>query len=140
MIDAHPSVLENAIIEFPEGLPGFDNQNQFVLLRPPDLHPVLLLENISEKTASLAVVAVDAVDRGYRLTLTDEDRQALGLEEEPQIAANVLCLAVIVLAGNGKAPTCNLLAPIVINPATRRAKQVIQMESDYSIAHKLTGA
>ena len=51
MIDAHPSVLENAIIEFPEGLPGFDNQNQFVLLRPPDLHPVLLLENISEKTA-----------------------------------------------------------------------------------------
>lgn len=134
------AALENAIIEFPEGLPGFDDQNQFVLLRPPDLDPVLLLENISERTASLAVVAVDVVDRGYRLTLTPEDHLALGLEEEPQVARNVLCLAVIVLAGNGKAPTCNLLAPIVINPANRRAKQVIQMESDYSIAHPLTGA
>jgi flagellar assembly factor FliW len=140
MADAHSPVLDNAVIDFPEGLPGFDDRSQFVLLRPPGLHPVLLLENISEKTASLAVVAVEAVDRGYRLTLTPEDRQALGLEEEPQIAKNVLCLAVIVLAAHGKAPTCNLLAPIVINPANRRAKQIIQMESDYSIAHPLTGA
>lgn len=140
MIDTHSRALENAVIDFPEGLPGFDDRSQFVLLRPPGLEPVLLLENISEKTASLAVVAVEAVDRAYRLTLTPEDRRALGLEEEPQIAKNVLCLAVIVLASQGKAPTCNLLAPIVINPANRRAKQIIQMESDYSIAHPLTGA
>ena len=132
--------LENAVIDFPEGLPGFGGQRQFVLLRPPDLDPVPLLENISEKTASLAVVAVEAVDRSYRLTMTLEDRQALGLEVEPQLSKNVLCLAVIVLAGHGKAPTCNLLAPIVINPANRRAKQIIQMESEYSIAHPLTGA
>lgn len=140
----HPALendaLENAMIEFPEGLPGFGDQRHFVLLQPPDLHPVLLLENVSEKSASLAVVAVEAVDRSYRLTMTPQDREALGLEEQPQLAKNVLCLAVIVLAGPGKAPTCNLLAPIVINPANRRAKQIIQMESDYSIAHPLTGA
>lgn len=134
------AALENAIIEFPEGLPGFGDQRHFVLLRPPGLHPVLLLENISEKSASLAVVAVEAVDQTYKLTMTPEDRELLGLNTTPELAKNVLCLAVIILAGQGKAPTCNLLAPIVINPANRRAKQIVQMESDYSIAHPLTGA
>ena len=46
--------------------------------------------------------------------------------------------AVLVLPGEDLPPNCNLFAPIVVNVATRKAKQVLQLDSDYPTAFPLT--
>ena len=69
--------------------------------------------------------------KDYRLHVGSEDREILGLTEEPRVGKNVFCLVVIILSREKQPPTYNLFAPIVINAATRRGKQIIQIDSDY---------
>jgi flagellar assembly factor FliW len=47
----------------------------------------------------------------------------------------VLCLTVLSIKETG--PTANLLAPVVVNLANRRAVQAVALESDYSCQHGL---
>jgi len=122
---------ENATIYFPEGLPGFAGSDRFVLVYSEEYDPVYFLQSATDAEVSLPVVPVETVDPEYGLVLSAGDRELLGFAEEPCLGRNLLCLTVLVLSAGDKPPTCNLMAPIVVNPATSLAKQVVQMESDY---------
>jgi flagellar assembly factor FliW len=52
------------------------------------------------------------------------------------IGSEVLCLTILSVEKNAP-PTANLLAPIVVNLHTQRARQVIQVDSAYSHREKL---
>lgn len=69
--------------------------------------------------------------------MTGEDLALLELpaERRPRIGDDVLCLAAIALRETG--PTANLLAPIVVNLANRKAVQAVAPESSYSHRHAL---
>jgi len=124
------------ILHFPEGLPGFENLRQFVLLRDDDLLPILLLVSLTEPRISLPVMPMHQLRPDYRLRLSEEDRRVLSLTEGPDNSVEALCLAILNL-GDGTHPCANLLAPIVINSATSTAKQVIQVETPYSTASEI---
>jgi len=49
---------------------------------------------------------------------------------------DVLCLAIITVP-EGKPPTANLMAPLIVNRKTRLALQAIQVDSAYSHQHAL---
>ena len=71
--------------------------------------------------------------------MTFEDLELIGLEtgHQPEIGADVDCLAVLVSPEDGP-PSANLLAPIVINRRNRLGTQAIRLDSVYSYAHQLT--
>jgi flagellar assembly factor FliW len=73
-----------------------------------------------------------AVDPLYKLKLSGEDLDQLGLPQarQPPIGEDVLCLTVLSVRETG--PTANLLAPIVVNLRNRRAVQAVAPESEYS--------
>ena len=81
------------------------------------------------------------IDPDYRLAMTREDLECLGLEtsRQPRIADEIRCLAIILVAENGLV-TANLLAPVIINPANRRGVQAIRVDRIYSHQHALTEA
>jgi flagellar assembly factor FliW len=79
---------------------------------------------------------VHAVLEGYLLALSDEDRATLQVEPDRD-PAGLVCLAVLILPGAETPAACNLLAPIVINPASMRGKQVVQVDSGYSALQPL---
>ncbi len=133
-----PEIPENSVITFPEGLPGFEDSREFVLLQPEGLAPLFLFQSVAEEQVSVPVVPVQMMVSDYRLHVGSEDRELLGLAEEPRVGKNVLCLAVIILSQEKQPPTYNLFAPIVINAATRRGKQIMQIDSDYPSVHPLS--
>ena len=124
-------IQDNAEIRFPEGLPGFGESESFVLIYSDEYAPVYFLQSVTEAEVSLPVLPVQTVDADYRLILSTGDRELLGIEDEPRLGENVVCLVVLVLSGGDKPSNCNLMAPIVMNPRTLLAKQVLQIESDY---------
>ena len=137
-------IADESIITFPEGLPGLDDCKRFVILRPEGIEPVLLLQHVGDEDLSLPVIPVKAVRDDYQLQLSHGDRKLLGFPDEPGMPGNApclpedaLCLAVLVLPGEDLPPNCNLFAPIVVNVATRQAKQVLQLDSDYPTAFPL---
>ncbi|MDQ2898936.1 MAG: flagellar assembly protein FliW [Acidobacteriota bacterium] len=129
---------EAEVIQFPSGLPGFENQHSFLFLDRPGAAPVLFLQSVSQQDLRLPAVPVHAVDPVYRLAVNEDDLATLGLPggRQPSIGSEVMCLAVVAATPNGVA-TFNLLAPIVVNVKTRQALQAIRVDSAYSHEHCL---
>ncbi len=129
---------ENALIRFPSGLPGFENQYSFIVLNPPGTTPVLFLQSLTHAGLRLPAVPMHVVDPVYKLAVNEDDLAVLGLpvDRQPEIGDDVLCLAVVAASGQDSA-TFNLLAPIIVNLKTRRALQAIRIDSAYSHEHSV---
>lgn len=127
---------EEAVLEFPRGLAGFEARRAFVPLRQPENDPLIFLQSLEEPSLCFVTAPVLVLDADYRLEVDAEDRQLIGLPPgRLKIGEQVLCLAVLSLREDG--PTANLLAPVVVNAANRRAVQAVAAASGYSHQHRL---
>jgi flagellar assembly factor FliW len=128
---------QDSELEFPRGLPGFDERRRFVAVRFVESDPLVYLQSLEDPALCFITMPVLAVDPRYRLKVTGEDLGEIGLPaaRQPRIGEDVFCLTVLAMRETG--PTANLLAPIVINLKTRRAVQAIAPECDYSHQHEL---
>lgn len=131
------SYAPDSTLEFPRGLPGFEERRLFVALRFPDTQPLVFLQSLEDSGLCFITLPVLAVDPGYRLGISDEDRGLVGLPlaRPLRIGEDVLCLAVIAIRESG--PTANLLAPLVVNLHNQKAVQAVDPESGYSHQHAL---
>ena len=121
-----------AVLKFPCGLPGFEDRRRFLALNLEDKKPLLFLHSLDDPGLCFITMPVLNVDPAYRLEISENDLDLLGLPtgRQPQIGQEVLCLAIVSLEEGG--PTANLLAPIVVNLSNLVAVQAIAEESDYS--------
>ncbi len=124
-------------IEFPRGLPGFENRRRFLAIRQARTAPLVFLQSLEDAGLCFITAPVLAVDPRFRLKMSQEDREAADLTSvrRPRIGKDVWALGVISVRETG--PTVNLLAPLVINLRTMRAVQVVMRDSAYSHRHAL---
>jgi len=124
-------------LEFPLGLPGFDERKRFVAVHFVENDPLIYLQSVEDPALCFITMPILAVDPQYRLKVSSEDLGYLGLAgtRQPRIGDDVLCLSVLSIRETG--PTANLLAPIVVNLRNRRAVQAVAPESDYSHQYAL---
>jgi len=127
----------DSTLEFPRGLPGFEERHRFVALRFADTQPLVFLQSLEDPGVCFITLPVLAVDPRYRLGISNEDRDLVGLPlaRPLRIGEDVLCLAVIAIRETG--PTANLLAPVVVNLHNKKAVQAVDPESEYSHQHAL---
>lgn len=125
-------------IEFPQGLPGFEDERQFVLTRHPDLLSLFRLQSAVSPRLCLWAAAVDAIDPDYCLDLSEEDLRVLDVESgaAPEPCVDLECLAIICAPENGPV-TANLLAPLVLNLRNGRAVQAVRADRRYSHRHPI---
>jgi flagellar assembly factor FliW len=127
-----------AVLEFPAGLPGFEDQTRFVLVEQPATAPVVFLQSLLSPELCFLAAPMVAVDPGYDLAVTPEDLRLIELDDQrqPRPGDEVVCLALLSAAEDGPL-TANLLAPVVVNVRTRRAIQAVRVDSRYSHVHPL---
>jgi flagellar assembly factor FliW len=123
-------------IEFPAGLPAFEERRKFVLIQLPKTHPLLFLQSLEDPDVCFPVLRALAVDPHYRLRLAKEDLRRLDLptSRQPRVGEDIECLAVVALRKDGA--TANLLAPVIVNLRKMQAVQVVGGDS-YSLQHPL---
>lgn len=124
---------EEAVVEFAEGLPAFETDTRFVLIEPPETSPVVFLQSLVHPELCFTTAPAVCIDKEFQLKVTDAELEPIG-----GAAADLLCLAILTLR-EGRPPTANLMAPVVIHRRTRKARQVIQYDSGYSFEHPLGG-
>jgi flagellar assembly factor FliW len=120
------------LIDFPSGLPGFEQCRHFVIMSSISMAPLQCLHAVDGTPASFLVIDPRAVLNDYRCVLSAPDRMRLGAEED----STLLWLAMVTLGENGPAHV-NLRAPIVINPARMVGFQVMPHDSLYPVRHPL---
>ena len=124
-------------IEFPCGLPGFEDRRRFVAVHFGHTDPLIFLQSVEDAALCLITLPVRVVDAGYRLTVSEEDLGLVGLPtDRPQrIGEDVHCMAVLSLRESGT--TANLLAPVIVNLKNLKAVQAVAQEGGYSHQHPL---
>jgi flagellar assembly factor FliW len=122
-------------LEFPCGLPGFDSRKRFVAVRFVESDPLVYLQSLEEPGLCFITAPVQTVDPEYRLKVSADDLQQLGLPlgRQPRIGEDVLALTVVSIRESG--PTANLLAPVLVNLRNRKAVQAVSEEPGYSHQH-----
>ena len=128
----------NEVLDFPAGLPGYENQNRFILVEKPAHAPIMFLQSLQSPDLCFLAAPINLIDSAYELAMIEEDLRRLKLDDtrQPAVDANIVCLALLSAAENGPL-TANLLAPVVINVAERLAVQAVRMDSRYSHQHPL---
>jgi flagellar assembly factor FliW len=123
----------SAVLNFPAGLPGFEDQTQFVLVERAESAPVVFLQSMKTPHLCFLAAPVNAVDAKYELSITRDDLKVLGLEGKGPFKAGtgVTCMAILSAPENGPL-SANLLAPVVVNPRTGIAVQAVRIDSRYS--------
>lgn len=126
----------DAIVQFPCGLPSFEEELEFLVLEPPASAPIVFLQSLRRPDTCFLALPIQVIAPDYQLAMTKEDLESLGLpsDRQPAPGDGVTCFAIIVVTKNGRI-NGNLLAPIVINPATRVGLQSIRLDSRYSHQH-----
>ncbi|MEO8591986.1 MAG: flagellar assembly protein FliW [Candidatus Solibacter sp.] len=124
---------EQATLHFPRGLFGFETETRFLPIERPALQPLIFLQSLSTPDLCFISVPVFLVDRGYALSLRPEDLASVGLpaDQQPSIAKDVLCLAIVRIQ-QGSPTTANLLAPVVVNLRNSKAVQAVSQDQNHS--------
>ena len=118
-----------AVLTFAEGLVGCPAWRRFVLLEDADdPGQVALLQCLDEPSVSFLVTDPRLIRPDYRAALGPEDRAALGLDG----TVEPVLLCILHYRAETREVTANLLGPLVINPQTRRGRQVVLTEGGYS--------
>jgi flagellar assembly factor FliW len=121
------------VIEFPDGLLGFESVKNYVLLTRPAEDPFLWLQMVEEPKRAFLVVPSNFVVAGYQPEISELDVERLGLA----CPTEAFVLNIVTLRAHGNA-TANLRGPIIINRRTLIGKQVIPLNAaQYAVQHPL---
>jgi flagellar assembly factor FliW len=127
-------VQEQQVINFPDGILGFDYVKKYVLLDTQDANsPLKWLQAYEEP--ELAFIIIRPVDfmREYELVVSMNDIEAVGAVG----AENLLVFAIVTIPSNPSDMTANLQGPIIINPVTKLGRQAISLSDRYHVRHKI---
>lgn len=121
-------VSDDRIIEFPAGLPGFDDCHRFTPIHEEGAAgQVVQLQSLDQPEVVLSIAGPETLGISYDFTLSDAEVDTLRLTRPEDVVVAV----VIRRAGDeGKGPSeaglrANFIAPLVINTASRIGMQKI---------------
>lgn len=127
-------VPDETLLVFENGLPGFPDCTQFVVLDHDRDTPLKWLQCVDRTEVAFLIVEPEQVLSSYELVVPEPVLNQLGWTEgdDPNHVA-----AFVILHMEGDQLTANLRAPIVVNIAKRRAHQLILEDSSISMQHSI---
>lgn len=141
---------EHEVIEFPAGLPGFEQEFRFLLIEAEESRPLKFLQSISSPQLSFVCAPLALVFARYEATLPKSDRELLAMPPEggapgsgapgSGASGSVLEWLAILCFARPDAPTANLLGPLVIRRDVGLGVQSIREDSRYSARQPLFAA
>lgn len=123
---------ENYILNFTEGIPAFEEEKQFVLLPMEDKGPFYYLQSIYNEDLCLLLAEPFVFFPHYEIEVADEELHKLGIDNDK---GSMLVYVILTVPDDFKLTTANLLAPIIINPESKKATQYIAVNTKYTTRH-----
>lgn len=122
------------VFHFSEGLIGFANLTQFLLLAHSEKSPFRWLQSIEEPALAFLTAYPSHYISDFALDVDDKVAADLGLSESSSAA---VLATVTIPQGRPNELTLNLAGPIVINLETRVGKQLIVDGDSHALKHRV---
>lgn len=123
-------IAEEDIYDFPEGIPGFENEKKFVIVHGEDNNsPFQWLQSAGKTDLAFVTINPFTIIHDYEVEVSDDEVEVLSIEE----ISDVLVLAIVVVPEDFTKISANLLAPIILNTKNHVAKQVTMNTNKYKV-------
>ncbi|KZE60222.1 flagellar assembly protein FliW [Bacillus velezensis] len=126
---------EGQIISFENGLPGFNEETQFVVLPLSEDSPFLALQSVKQEHIAFIVASPFIFFKGYEFDIDQVTLELLHIED----IEDVEVMAILTLEEPFENTTANLKAPIIVNKKEMKAKQIILHDASYETKHLIGG-
>ncbi len=125
-------IREDAVLTFPDGLPGLRGQ-EWAFVAKSDDSPFYWLHSLEDPDVAVPVTSPWLFFRDYEVRVPETEARSLGLDDPN----NAYIVCVVRATENIADFTINLAGPLIINAATRIGRQVLNDAGGYSVRHPL---
>jgi flagellar assembly factor FliW len=123
---------EKQKITFPEGLFGFEDYKDYVLLDAEN-HPFFWLQSIDVQEIAFILINPFLFRQDYEVNISNEELAVIGLNS-PE---NALIFVIVTIPQDGKIMTANLQGPLVINRANMTGMQAVLSDARWKTKHDI---
>ncbi|GAB3056929.1 flagellar assembly protein FliW [Virgibacillus ainsalahensis] len=114
------------IIQFTQGLPGFIDETEFVLIDLQNNPVFQVLQSVHSVDTAFIVTNPYHIYQDYSFDIDDKLLKSLDIKTEK----DVVIRSIVTLKNPFQTSTINLKAPIIINPSSKKGKQYILNRDD----------
>jgi flagellar assembly factor FliW len=119
-------------IVFPQGLFGFEDLRDYVLL-DAEQSPFYWLQSMDKEQVAFVLINPFLIRPDYELSIGGEDLADIGIDAPEQ----ALVFTIVTIPADGSPMTVNLQGPLTINRDTRKGKQAILNDSRWKTKHDI---
>ncbi|MBI2470972.1 MAG: flagellar assembly protein FliW [Planctomycetes bacterium] len=127
------SIEKENIITLEQGLLGFEELKQFVIVAIEECLPFEWLVSVEDPVVAFPILNPALFFSDYKPSLSEDDLASLDIKKEKDV--ETFCIVTL-----GKKPedvTLNLKGPLLINMKNKMGKQIVLTEDFYSLHHPL---
>ena len=124
-------VADTDVMEFSDGLLGFEHLKRFFIVDPADETLILWLQSADAAEVAFPILEPKLFKADYKVRLSANELRTLRIDASNKKDTLVYCI--LTIPAEVSAMSANLKAPIVINSASRQARQVVLQENEYSV-------
>lgn len=116
------------VIYFNNGIPAFEAEHQFIIIGNEEKNPFAFLQSIMTKDLVLTITDPFTFYHDYEFELDEQTKEKLEIDD----VKNVVVWNILSIPEEFQKATINLKAPIIINIANKKGKQII-LKEDFPI-------
>lgn len=126
---ANLEYTQKDIIKFEDGILGFEEHHEFMIVDPADDTNILWLQSLKDGAIAFPMIEPKIFKPDYKLTVTPKDLNSVKMES----LEGALVYSVLTIPSDITKMTANLKAPVVINPKLKTAKQIVLQDSKLEV-------
>lgn len=121
------------VIEFTEGLLGFETLKKFFIVDPGDQTLILWIQSVDDAATAFPIIEPKIFQPNYTIKLLPVELNSLSLEN----LSTASVYAILTIPQNVTEMSANLKAPIIINNKTKMARQIVLQDSKLEVRFKM---
>ena len=125
-------VNENQMIHFQEGIPGFRDLKEYVLIEDTE-SAFYYLQSIQEGNISFIMINPYLLKKDYTINIKEQYIETLGGGEVKEFSIYVIAT----ILDTVEKATVNLVAPVLIQNEKRQGMQIILENTRYTTKHRI---
>jgi flagellar assembly factor FliW len=125
-------VDERQKIIFPQGLFGFENLTEYLLL-DAEKQPFYWLQSVDVEQVAFVLVSPFLFRPDYEVNINNDELA----EIEINLPEKALIFSIVTIPQDGSPMTANLQGPLVINRDTRTGKQAVLTDTRWKTKHDI---
>jgi flagellar assembly factor FliW len=126
-------IHEDAIVTFEHGIPGFQEEKNFVFLPFTEDNIYQIMQSVQTKELAFVVTNPFHFFKDYEFDLDDSTINLLEIKEKEDLTI----YTILTIQDPFSETTANLQAPVIINRKNNKAKQLILSNVPYKTKHRL---